>query len=147
MEPDEYIADRLEKQREWHSRKSSLNQKHYITCTIIQLAITASIPIVNYFSPQSLPGLIVTILGSLSASITSFTVIKKYHENWISYRQVSESLKRELMHFKTNTGSYADSTDPFSMLVDRTEQILATQNSLWIERQTSQNHINHSTNV
>ena len=56
----------------------------------------------------------------------------KYHENWINYRNISETLKKEIHLYNGDVGEYASSNDKESLFVERVESLISRENNLWL---------------
>ena len=129
MTAEEYIKSRLEEQNGWYSNKSSVNKKYHMRVKITILIASSLIPVIATFDfDGKYNNVIMGGLGALVAVLSGLHSIKKYDETWISYRKVSESLKRERVYFETNTSPYRESSNDFGLLVERVEKIIAEEN-------------------
>ncbi|WP_149274913.1 DUF4231 domain-containing protein [Pareuzebyella sediminis] len=136
MKPEEYIEDRLESQRKWYSEKSSLNKDYYNGFKIATIVFSVLIPLIagsmQFASAKGSISLIVGILGTLVAILTSVLELMKFKEKWINYRTASERLKHEKILWETKTSPY-DQPNSFQVLVKRTEAIINGEHSDWSE--------------
>lgn len=140
-----YLEDRIESQRKWHSDKATSNKNRYYMTETITLVAGASIPVINVLNV--LPG---RTLQFLSAALGAIIVISaglaklfKYQENWLNYRALAESLKREKELYLYKVGDY-DREDERGekILIERVENLLGTTTSQFVsihrsERKTS----------
>lgn len=134
-----YVEERLDDQINWYSEKSSSYQKMYKILKRTEIIIAALIPILTSItiSLDELRSVMSWIVGTFGASISiieGFLSLGKYHENWIEYRRVSETLKKEKYMFLTKTGVYKEgdaSSTTFTTLVERTESIISNENVNW----------------
>lgn len=130
---DQYFKERLDNQIEWYDMKSGDCQKIYKSMKRVELVAAALIPILstqssNWFSVA----VIVSILGAVIVVIEGFVSLGKYHENWIDYRSICETLKQEKYMYLTRTGVYKTSSDDtFDLLVERIESVISKENVNW----------------
>ena len=129
-----YNESRLNDQIKWYSSKASSNKKRYHGLQIVIILVAAVIPIVNIidFAPVEIR-LTSSILGAIVVAITSILQLKKYHENWITYRSTEEALKKEKYTFENNAGAYSKLNDDEKriLLVEKVESIISNQNVLF----------------
>ena len=132
MTPQEYVEKRLDEQIRWYDRKAIWNQKAYKRLRLTELIVSAAIPVVVGYIPDN-PCLVnvVGVMGALVAVIAGALSLYKFHENWIEYRRVCETLKHEKYLYSTRVGVY-NTGDPFRTLVERVEQIISSENSEWV---------------
>lgn len=132
MEPAEYLAARLDDQINWYDTKSLSCQKWYKRLRKIELALSASIPIIVGLGLINICGKIyIAIAGATITIITGIHGLYDYQEHWIEYRSTSEILKHEKYLYLTGSGPYADTPNPFNLLVERTEGIISRENINW----------------
>ncbi len=139
LNEEEYLHKRLDKQIDWHERKSNLNQMNYKIITVVNIIIAALIPFITSV-PSMVPmengykfinfiiggmGVVVTILSGILA-------LNKFHVNWVQYRSTAESLIKERFMFLTRSEPY-HGEEPFGLLVQRVENMLATNTQSWAQ--------------
>ena len=131
-----YLEERLENQREWHSRKATMNKKRYYTAEIITLTTGSLIPVINVLNipgPVRLMSALLAAAGVISAGIAKLC---KYQENWLNFRAVAEALKREKEIYEHQIGDYElDNGKRQKLLVERVEEILASTTAKFISIQ------------
>jgi uncharacterized protein DUF4231 len=136
-----YLGDRLEAQRKWHSDKAAWNRKRFYLTEMIALVAGSMIPIINVLDIPDLP------VRALSASLAALIVIStgisklyKFQENWLTYREVAEVLKREKELYLYEVGDYDVRGDQqrSKMFVERIENILATTTSQYVSLQRAE---------
>jgi hypothetical protein len=130
MSQEQYIRERLEDQINWYDQRSNSNQKVYKWSKRTEILLAALIPLLAGFSPLHLPAFIIGGLGATIAVIEGVLSIGKYHENWIDYRGICETLRHEKYMFVTTTGVYK-TENPFELLVERIESIISKENVNW----------------
>ncbi|MCD4747010.1 MAG: DUF4231 domain-containing protein [Bacteroidales bacterium] len=131
MTTEEYIEKRLENQRKYFSKKSTLNKKYYHFCKIAEIVISVSIPfLAGYVKESGDLKYIIGAMGVIIAILAGLEVLLKFHDKWIVYRNASESLKQEKFMFLSKAGSYKNDQS-LSNFSERTEMIIASVNSTW----------------
>lgn len=130
MDESSYIKERLDDQIEWYSKKSTDSQRKFKFFKTIEILSASSIPVLSVFSQKGQITWIIAIAGAVITIIESWLAITKYHENWIDYRSVCETLKHEKYMYLTRTGVY-NTDKPFKLLVERVESIISKENLNW----------------
>lgn len=138
---ESYITDRLENQISWYDEKSSNCQKKYKCLKIIEISSAALIPILSTQSSTLLYLItIVSLLGALIVVIEGLINLGKYHENWIEYRGICETLRQEKYMYLTRTGIYNISSNAaFGLLVERVESVISKENVNWANLHSNNN--------
>lgn len=130
---ENYIKERLENQITWYDTKSQKCQKIYKCLKRSELIAAALIPVLSSQS-SSWRGiaLIISILGAIIVVIEGVTSLGKYHENWIEYRSICETLRQEKYMYLTRSGIYkTSSNEAFELLVERIESVISKENVNW----------------
>ncbi|MFX3616272.1 MAG: DUF4231 domain-containing protein [Sporolactobacillus sp.] len=134
-----YLKERLDDQINWYSKKSQSCQKKYKVLKRIEMALAATIPVltsvaIGLNSYQMIMSSTIGLFGACIAVLEGFISLGKYHENWIEYRSVCETLKKEKYMYLTKTGIYREGDaeeTTFTTLVERTESIISNENVNW----------------
>ncbi len=127
-----YLEERVEGQRKWHSDKASLNKNRYQMVELITIVAGATIPVINVidFEFISEPSIrfLSALIGSIIVVAAGIGKLFKFQENWINYRTVSETLKREQEFYRYEVADYDGQRGKqrLKMLVQRVENILAS---------------------
>jgi len=137
MTPEEYIEKRVEDQIRWYDRKSLTNQKIFKRLRITEIVSAALIPFLSAISigrPEAslIRTIAVGLLGIAVTIIASVLSLGKHHENWIDYRTICESLKKEKFLFQTRVEPY-NADDAFRLLVQRIETLISKENTNWAQ--------------
>jgi len=132
MTPEEYIANRVDSQIEWHEKKSGSNKKLYQKYQMIQLVVASLITLSATLTviDQAWVSFVAPTLGAIVAVVSGILGLYKFQENWVDYRTTAEQLKQEKFLFLTGSEPY-DTTQRFQILVASVEDILSKQNSKW----------------
>ncbi|ART74886.1 hypothetical protein B4U37_01965 [Sutcliffiella horikoshii] len=140
MTEQEYLIERLEDQISWYDKKSGQAQRYYKWMKRLVIIISASIPLfVGFIAEAKVWATIVGTLGVIIAGIEGWLSLSKYHENWIEYRSICETLKHEKYMFLTKTGVYNGIEDPFKYFVERVESIISKENVNWANLNSKNN--------
>ena len=132
-----FYQETLIGQLNWHDKKSASNQKWYKALRIIALVFSVLIPFLSGFINKEDAGLIpyaIGVSGIIIAICEGLLMLNKYQENWINYRKVAESLRREKTFYENEAGPYEKANDSLKMLVIRVSEILAKENIDWADR-------------
>lgn len=131
MTEKEYIADRINDQIDWYSRKSQANQRWFKFLKLVELISAAIIPFLAGIG-EKIPyhSVIIGSLGVIIALSIGLSSLYKYHENWISYRTISEILKHEKYLYLTQCSPY-NQEDALCQLVQRVEGLISKENTQW----------------
>ena len=131
MDLNTYLEDRLNNQIDWYDKKSISSQKKYKSLKLLEIIMASIIPVLSVFSKDfNFITWIIAIVGSSISIIEGWLVVMKYHENWIEYRSICETLKHEKYMFLTDTGVYS-THNSFKLLVERVESIISKENINW----------------
>lgn len=135
MTEDEYLSTRLEDQIKWYSKKGGINKKRYHTTMALTIVLSALIPLVAGLS-QAIGEFTNYITGCMGVGVTilsSLMALYKYQEKWSSYRTTGETLKHEKYLYLTKTQPYTNAKTAFPLLVQRVENLISEENSVWNE--------------
>lgn len=139
MEPEEfqkYLNKRYYSQIDWYDNKSSWNKKRYewFQWSLITLSAMTPVLIAIDWSLSAYPSLkwLPIVTSVLVAVLTSALKIFKFQENWISYRTTCETLKKEIYFLGARIGDYASVEDREALFIDRVENLISRENTLWL---------------
>lgn len=132
MNEQEFLKERLDDQINWYDKKSQWNQKRYKILKIAEIIAASSIPFLTGFIDKEINywHVLVGLLGVLIAVCSSVSALYKFHELWIEYRTVAETLKHHKYLYLTKTSPYHNDK-AFELLVDVVESIISKENSNW----------------
>lgn len=131
MDESSYIKERLDDQIGWYDNKSISAQNKYKRLKLVEIIIAALIPVLSIFSQDFIQVTwVIALFGGVITIIEGWLNVSNYHENWIEYRSICETLKHEKYMFITGTGIY-NTDEPFKLLVERVESIISKENLNW----------------
>ena len=133
----EYLQRRLEPQEKWHDKRARLNKWLFYTVEVATLLAGAAIPVVNLWVVKDpyLAGVLSAILGGVVVMAAAVGKLFKFHENWLHYRALVESLGREKELYSAGAGDYATVAGDGRnrLLVERVENLIANKTAQFIE--------------
>ncbi len=126
-----YVTDRYEAEIAWYDRRSRFNKRSYVVFQWGAISLSATVPALTLAGMKALPAALGVALAIVTAALKTF----KLQENWINYRTIAETLKKEKHFYEARIGDYRNSEDPEGLFVDRVESVISRENSLWITAQ------------
>ncbi len=138
--PDDfnYPRERIDEQINWHSNRANWNKRRYYITEIITLVAATLIPVINVLNVVSEPMLRIlsASLGALSVLALGVNKLFKFQENWLNYRALAETVRREKELFHNAVGDYDVPPERRNKkLVERIETMLASTTSKFISIQ------------
>lgn len=127
--PQEYIQDRWNNQKEYYSKKSAFNKQwHQILSLFSQLG-TIAVPVLLLV--PNIWNIIPAIISALVAAAYAAEKIFKFGDNWRNYRLTLEFLKREKQFFIHKVKPYDDPSTAFPVFVERIENAIASETTIY----------------
>jgi Protein of unknown function (DUF4231) len=137
----EYIQRRLEPQEKWHGERARRSKCLFYATEVATLLAGAAIPVVNLWVVKDayLAGVLSAILGGAVVVVVAIGKLFKFHENWLQYRTLVETLEREKQLYLAGAADYAtiDKAGRERLLVERIENLLASTTSQFVETHRS----------
>jgi len=131
MNQQEYIEQRLDNQIAWYDARSQTNQRAYRRVRIFEIIAASAIPLLSAGDRLgNYAGVVVGVLGASIAICTGVSALFKFHELWIEYRTIAETLRHHRFLFLTQSRPYHEAS-AFSILVDAVEGVISKENSSW----------------
>ncbi len=131
-----YLKERYYDQVNWYDTKSAHNQKRYRRLQwglIIFSAITPVLITLDWRLPShAILGWIPIITSVAVAIMTAALKTFGYQENWMNYRTTCETLKKEIRLYEAGIGDYAGAKDKEAVFVERVENLISRENTLWL---------------
>lgn len=129
---EKYLTDRYFPQIDWYDQRSTFNKRWYVIMQWTVIVLSAVIPVVTamiiHSSDKWLPAALGAVLTIGTAGLKAF----KLQENWINYRTIAETLKKEKPYYDARISEYRNAADPEGLFVERVEALISRENSLWI---------------
>lgn len=137
-----YLTSRVDNQIEWYDKKSQSAQKRYKILTYIILVASALIPLsINLLPVSTLTKIMTSSLGIFSTLAQGVINLNDDNTNWVEYRTICETLKKEKFMFIYAAGVYENKENRFTYFVERIESIVSQENVNWanIKKETKEN--------
>jgi hypothetical protein len=139
LDADAYLLDRLNQQLAWLSKASRSNKRTFLRLRILEVLLGTGITIFSPFVTRWGWGpLAIALAGGGIALSGSLLALNRHQENWLRYRGLAESIKRQKYLFLTGTLPYDDPTTAFPRLVTACESLLSAENSHWSQQMSQQ---------
>jgi hypothetical protein len=130
-----YMKHRWQTQWLYYDGKATENKRKYQSLQVFIGVGSVMVPVLLTAS-SALPLLTIaaSVLSVGVAAAAAIENVKKYGENWRSYRKAAEDLVREKSLYDTGAGPYRIAKRPFMRFVERSEDIMAEQNGQFAQR-------------
>lgn len=128
---EEYLKDRYETQINWYETKSAKNKKFYTFFQWGVIVLSAILPVLVVSLTQGLRWVTATIAAILAIG-TAVIKTFKFQENWINYRTIAETMKKEKYFYEGGIDAYADNPNKEGLFIERVESLISREHSLWI---------------
>ena len=130
QEFEEYLKERYKRQVQWYDNKSAQNKRYYQWLQWTVIIISASVPALVASIPtwKWITVTLSIILAIATAALKTF----KFQENWVNYRTIAETLKKEKHYYDAEAGEYATATDKRQLFVEIVEALISRENTLWM---------------
>jgi len=126
-----YLKDRYEDQISWYSNSASRNKRYYTLFQWSVIVLSATLPVLIASVPDAWQWITVTLSITLAIGTAGLKTFK-FQENWINYRTISETLKKEKHFYDANLDDYAEASEREALFVDRVESLISRENTLWV---------------
>ncbi len=102
---NDYLTERVEKQREWYEIKANKNKRIFLTYQTIIIILGAVIPVLVAFEGAVLQlkvwgGPITALIAAIIAVIAGLDKLRQPQPNWFNYRANEETIKKEKWLYK-----------------------------------------------
>ena len=128
---EKYLKGRYKCQVQWYDNTSAQNKRYYHWLQWKVIIISASVPVLVVSMPDRFKW-ITAILSIILAIATAALKVFKFQENWVNYRTIAESLKKEKHYYDAEAGEYATAKDKRQLFVEIVEALISRENTLWM---------------
>lgn len=132
---EHYVRSRYKDQVDWYNRKANTDQRMHRATQAAVIILAAVAPAVAMADLRVLTSIITVTI----AAVSGLARLYKFEENWVSYRTTCELLRKEKYYFDARTGDYAVVSDPRAAFVERVENWISRENTLWITAHRQEN--------
>jgi len=125
-----YLKGRFFSELEYYESKAMRNKEY---CQLFQVVIIVFSVLTPIFLATGLSVLqiIAVMLSGVVAIATSVLGTFKFQENWLSFRTVAESLKREKILYDSKNCEYESTEDPEKLFVLKIETLISKEHNTW----------------
>lgn len=127
----EYLTDRYNDQVLWYSNRATTNKQWYQIFQWGVVILSAAVPVLIASMPIRFQWFTITISIILAIGTSALKTFK-FQENWVNYRTISETLKKEKHFYDARLDDYANTEDKEALFVERVESMISRENSLWV---------------
>lgn len=126
-----YLSERYCKEIQFYDNRAIKYKKYYHYFQWVVIILLPIVPVL--VSTLENDYKIITIIVSIILAICT-TSLKtfKYQENWLNYRTIAETMKKEKYYFDANIGEYSNVREKNALFVERVESLISRENTLWI---------------
>jgi hypothetical protein len=145
---DKYVEERYKGQMLYYKAASAKNQNKYKQFQWVLIVLSATTPVFAALkeiklgtastSPVLDLNVIVLIISSIVAILTTGLKTFSYQELWVNARATYEKLKPEIHYYSFDIGPYgAAGVNKETVFVTRVEAILSAEHDVWPPAKTS----------
>ena len=129
---NDYLEERVKKQREWYESKANENKKAFMSYQTVVIVLGALIPVVVVFENvftilKGYGGIIAAIISAVISIAAGLDKLKQPQPNWFNYRANEEAIKKEEWFFKYKAGPYRKQNEEAAkiLFIERIESIIS----------------------
>ncbi len=137
---ENYLKERYENQVQWYDSRSSLYKRYYHWFQWATIIFSSVLPASIMLIPED-DKIYLVVLSVILAIATSAMKSFKFQENWISYRTIAETLKKETHYYNAGANGYSTVENKEQLFVERVESLISRENTLWVETHTKSKSI------
>ena len=130
---NEYLLKRFEQSVLWYAKKANHCKNWYYFLSVVGIILPLSIPLLNLFEHSAIT-LVITLVSVFTSFVTALLSLMKFHDKWINYRSVAETLQTELTLYISKCGDYSDdsSQQRDQLFAERIENHMGSAHVKWI---------------
>jgi hypothetical protein len=121
------IENDLDAQIQRYGQGGTVYKTFHHSLKVIQLILTAAIPLVALFSSKELSPGITAGLGAVILVLEGVHSLVRPDEVWLTYRTAQMALLSERRLFCARRGPYAETTDAGGVLAERVDMIVSSE--------------------
>lgn len=133
---EKYLKERYQPQINWYETRSAKNKNFYTFFQWGVIVLSAILPVLVVSLTQGLLKWVTATIAAILAIGTSGLKTFRFQENWINYRTIAETLKKEKYFYEGELDDYRNSSDKESLFVERVESLISREHSLWVTAHT-----------
>ncbi len=135
-EQKSYIENTIRPKLNEFAKKAKTNKLLFFTFQSIAISAAVFVPIISGFDINDIViyKYFVSLLGGLSALITSFLGLFKFQGTWIMYQGLYHELESNLLQYTSKIGPYANKNKAYNLLTINYQNILNNEASMFKEK-------------
>jgi hypothetical protein len=132
-----YLDDRVKQYQNWYDKKAVRAKALYLRMRTGAVVGGALVPVLVNVT-WSYTKVATTCISLLVVVLVSLESVYHFREQWKNYRSTEQLLGHEQVYFKNKIGPYAglDNSRAFTVLVDRVETAIASENAATLNTMT-----------
>jgi len=127
----EYLTSRFQDQITWYNDSASRNKLLYQIFQWSVIILSATVPVLVASMPKKYQWFTIAVSIVLAIGTAALKTFR-FQENWINYRTVSETLKKEKHFYDAGLDNYTNTDDREALFVERVESMISRENSMWV---------------
>lgn len=129
-----YIEQRMQGQMAYYHKKSMHLQKEYNWLSILNIVVTAMIPIFTLaMDSWDYCKYVIAVMGAISTVIASILLLHKTEERYSNYRKIYEALKTEKIYYLNRVEKYMnkEARECGALFIEKCEELMASEHNAW----------------
>ncbi|MEB3330971.1 MAG: DUF4231 domain-containing protein [Synechococcaceae cyanobacterium] len=132
LDPAAYLSERIDAQLDWLSERCRRHKRAFRRWRLLQILLGSGITILSPFAAQHVwVPLLLAVAGAGVALSGALLALHRHHENWLRYRGLAESLKREKYLFLAAAPPYEHPELAFRRFVVIAEDLMLEERLIW----------------
>lgn len=131
----EFVEKRYKSQIKWYDEKAISNKKYHKNLQIILIVFSALTPVliaIDFSLSEYVFLKWIAVITAVIVAISSSSLrIFKFYDNWTTFRNICETLKKEINFYDSNSGEYSNCNDKEALFVQNVESLISRENNLW----------------
>ena len=134
---DETVRRRTENTLLWYIRKANRSRAAYYIATVISIAASAAIPVINTLGAQNNGGFsfkdtLISLIAAIGGVAVSVCTLFNFKEAWNRNRRYAEALKSECFLYATRVEDYSGD-DALQIFIRKLEGLASEESKSWAE--------------
>ena len=126
-----YLKDRYFSELGYYEAKAKLNKQYCQMFQIVIIVFSVMTPIFLSINVEILQTGAILLSGAVAIT-TSVLSTFKFQENWLNYRSVAESLKKEKSFYDSKNCEYEIADDPEKLFIFKVENLISKEHDVWV---------------
>jgi len=128
---EEYLLQRYDPEIIYYEDRAARSKKLYHCFQWAVIGMSAILPALAALVPEDLKTITIAVSVLLAIGTTALKTFK-FQENWLNFRAVAETLKKERHFYSAGLEGYDNDATKRSLFVDRVESLISREHILWI---------------